>query len=179
MQNPEKQPARPIDLIGLAITGVFACVFMGGISNIVNGLVSPTYFVNIMRWHDVDNVWRAAIDQGMLEGLVCGILLSLIFTSVVGFVSKATCPYSVGVRYILGILGAALVCWVAGGLFAMGLAMLSPKFYRTAFISVPQDTGEMLKYAWVGGSITGLQLGGFACVLLASFVFRAKWHRRT
>ena len=181
MQNAEKHldSARPLDLFGLAATGVLAGAAIGAFTNLVNGLVSPTYFVNIMRWQDVNNVWRASIAQGIFEGLIFGAILSLIFTSVVGFVSKASCPYSVAVRHLIGILGAALVCWVLGGLATMGLATLSPEFYRNAFIGVPRDTGEMLKYAWVGGSISGIQIGGFLCVILASVLFRAKWRRQT
>jgi len=76
------------------------------------------------------------------------------------------------------VAAAALVCWAVGGLLGMGLATLSPDFYRHAFIGVPQDFGEMLRYAWVGGSIWGVEFGGFALTVLGSFLFYARWQRR-
>jgi hypothetical protein len=60
----------------------------------------------------------------------------------------------------------------------MGLATLSPEFYRHAFYRVPEDFGEMLRYAWVGGSIWGIEFGGFALTILGWFLFYARWRRR-
>ena len=57
----------------------------------------------------------------------------------------------------------------------MGLATLSPEFYQHAFRGVPEDLGQMLSYAWVGGSIWGIQFGGLASVIVGSVLFRAKW----
>jgi hypothetical protein len=59
----------------------------------------------------------------------------------------------------------------------MGLAVLSPEFYRRAFIGVPEEFGSMLKYAWVGGSIWGLELGGLLSVVLGLVVLRGNWLR--
>jgi hypothetical protein len=81
--------------------------------------------------------------------------------------------------YLLSISVIALVCWAIGGLIAIGLASLSPEFYRHTFREVPEEFFEMLRYAWVGGSIWGLELGGFAAVIVGSVLFRAKWHLLT
>ena len=59
----------------------------------------------------------------------------------------------------------------------MGLATLSPEFYRHSFHGVPEDFGQMLRYAWVGGSIWGIQFGGLASVIVGSVLFRAKWRQ--
>jgi len=40
-------------------------------------LVSPRYFVTILGWHDVDDVWRASIAQGKFEGFCFGLFVSL------------------------------------------------------------------------------------------------------
>lgn len=177
----ETQPVdqhHPVALIGLAITGVLTGAVLGAFTNSISGWVSPLYFRNILHWNDVEDVWRASIAQGILEGLMFGLFLVLVFTVVVGCVSKARCPYGFGVVVLLFIAVAALVCWVIGGLLGMGLAALSPDFYRHAFYRVPEDFNEMLRYAWVGGSIWGLEFGGFALTVLGSFVFYAKWQRR-
>ena len=59
---------------------------------------------------------------------------------------------------------------------AMGLATLSPEFYRKAFIGVPDEFVPMLRYAWVGGSIWGAMFGCLlaAVISLVSFVVRSR-----
>jgi hypothetical protein len=59
----------------------------------------------------------------------------------------------------------------------MGLAAPSPEFYRRAFIGVPEEFGPMLGYAWAGGSIWGLELGGLLSVVLGLIVLRGNWLR--
>jgi hypothetical protein len=174
-----ESPSRPLALIALAITGVLTGACLGALTNAINGWVSPRYFVTILRWHGVEDVWRASVAQGVLEGLLFGTCFSLLFVTGVGIATRAGCTYGFAVRYLIWIACGALVCWVLGGLAAMGLATLSPEFYRAAFIGVPEELGEMLAYAWVGGSITGMQLGGLACVFLGVLLLRADWQRET
>jgi len=173
MQNLER--SRPGAMIGLAFSGVLLGAILGALTNTVNGWLSPTYFRNIMHWQDVADIWRASIAQGILEGLMFGLAFSVIFVAVVGIVSKARCPYRLAGVYLLGIAVFAVVCWGLGGLIAIGLASLSPEFYRHAFLGVPQDFPAMLRYAWVGGSIWGLEFGGLASVIVGAVLFRAKW----
>jgi len=47
---------RPLDLAGIAATGVLACAFLGATTNAVNGAVSPRYFITILHWYNVENV---------------------------------------------------------------------------------------------------------------------------
>lgn len=168
---------RPLALAGTFVTGVLGGAALGAFTNSVNGAVSPTYFVRILRWDNVENVWRAAIAQGVFEGLLYGLFFSLILTSVIGITSRARCPYGFAARHVAAVFGATLLCWTLGGLIAMGLASLSPEFYRRAFIRVPEEYGEMLRYAWVGGSIWGAVFGGLACVVLGAVLFVPRWRR--
>jgi hypothetical protein len=172
------QEIRPGALIGLPLTGILAGALLGAVTNSVNSLVSPDYYRNILYWHNVQNVQRAAIAQGIYEGLLFGLVFSLIFTIVVGVIARARCPYRLGVRYILFVTAAASGCWILGGLLGVGLAAFSPEFYRHAFREVPNDMFEMLTYAWVGGSIWGLEFGGFAFCVIGSILFRAKWQQQ-
>ncbi len=171
----ETNRSRPGALIGVAFSGVLLGAILGAITNSVNGWVSPLYFRNIMRWDDVQDIWRASIAQGILEGILFGLAFAVVFTAVVGIVSKARSPYGLAAVHLALIGVAALVCWALGGVVAMGLATLSPEFYRHAFHGVPEDFGQMLRYAWVGGSIWGVQFGGLASVIVGSVLFRAKW----
>ncbi len=171
---------RKSPLIIIAVA--FTCIFMGGltgaVTNMVNGAVSPLYFKTIMRWNDVQNVWRASIAQGILEGLLYGVIFALIFATVFGTVTKGDYPYIKVLRYLIGIFFAVLVCWGIGGLIAMGLATLSPEFYKRAFFGVPDEFGPMLCYAWVGGSIWGAMFGGLLSAILGSVIFRTHWLKK-
>lgn len=164
-------------IIAVALTCVIMGAFIGALTNMVNGAVSSLYFQNIMRWHDVQDVWRASVAQGVFEGLIYGILLAAVFTAVFGVVTKGECPYSKVFPFMLGIFVAVLGCWAFGGIIAMGLATLSPEFYRRTFIGVPDEGGPMLRYAWVGGSIWGGMFGGLLSAILGSVIFRIKWKR--
>lgn len=164
-------------IIGVAFTCVIMGALIGALTNMVNGAISPLYFQNIMRWHEVQHLWRACITQGIFEGLIYGILFATVFTAVFGVVTKGDCPYSHAFQFMLGIFATVLGCWALGGLIAMGLATLSPEFYRRTFIGVPEETGLMLRYAWVGGSIWGGMFGGLLSVILGSVIFKIKWKK--
>jgi len=169
---------KPGSLIGIWIAGVFAGAILGALTNVINGQVSPLYFRNIMGWHNVADISRTIVAQGIFEGLICGLALSTVFTVVVGIVSKASCPFPHGAQYLAYLMGLALVCWIIGGLLAMLLASLSPEFYMRAFIGVPEEAGPRLRDAWVGGSIWGIQFGGAAAVLVVAVLFGAGWKRK-
>lgn len=175
--NPGTEPARPIALLLIAATAIFGGGILGATTNAINGAVSPTYFRTIMRWHDVQDVWRASIAQGLFEGLVYGVVFSVVFTLVVGVVSGARCRFGLALSYLAVIFASIYACWAVGGLIAMGLATLSPDFYRHAFIGVPDEFPAMLRYAWVGGSIWGAMLGGAFGAVIGSILFAAQWRR--
>jgi hypothetical protein len=98
---------HPLALVGLAVTGILTGALLGALTNSVNGRVSPLYFRNIMGWHDVEDVWRASVAQGVFEGLLFGLFLALVFTIVVGCVSKARWPCRFGVAVLLFVAVAA------------------------------------------------------------------------
>jgi hypothetical protein len=168
---------RALTVFAIAVTGVFASACLGAITNAVNGWVSPHYFVTVLRWRGVENVWRASVAQGIFEGLLFGVFFSLLFTAGVGLITNTSCRYGFALRHLLGVAAAALAGWVIGGVAAIGLASLSPDFYRRAFVGVPEEFGPMLAYAWVGGSILGLELGGLVSVVLGLVVLRSNWRR--
>lgn len=168
---------RPLALAAIAVCGVFSGGFLGGVTNLINGTVSPTYFVNILHWEGVEDVLRASIAQGIFEGLLFGVFFSLIFTVATGIITLASAPFGFTFKHLLGILGGVILCWILGGMVAMGLATLSPEFYRRAFIGVPEEFMPMLQYAWVGGSIWGAEFGGFVSLVIGLVILRANWRR--
>ena len=107
-------------LAALVLTGILAGGLLGAVTNAVNGKVSPTYFIHIMGWSHLENVWRASIAQGVFEGLLFGSFFSLVFTAGVGWISRVQCPYFTALRYLGIIVVVALICWCVGGLAGMG-----------------------------------------------------------
>jgi hypothetical protein len=91
---------------------------------------------------------------------VVGLLLSAILTTTIGMVTRAACPYSTGLRWLGRILLAVYGLWAIGGVAGIVLAALLPQFFQRNFIGVPSDHVQMLRYAWVGGSIWGGEFGG-------------------
>lgn len=168
-------PVRPVALCAIAITGIAAGALLGAVTNAINGAVSPLYFVNVLGWHGIEDVWRASIGQGIFEGGCFGFFFSLAFIVGVGVITRGACPLGFALRYILWIVAGTLVCWGIGGLSAMLLATISPEMYRRAFFGVPEQFGPMLAYAWVGGSIWGVEFGGFVCMVLGLVLLRANW----
>jgi hypothetical protein len=131
-----------------------------------------------MRWHYVENVWRAAVAQGILEGLIYGTVFAIIFSLVLAISTRVRATAAFAAKH-LGIAAAvAVISWCLGGLVAMGLAALSPEFYRVTFIGVPEEFGAMMRYAWVGGSIWGVLIGAVLSVIVACTFAPADWCRR-
>jgi hypothetical protein len=172
-----ERPSRPFTLVGIAFTGIAAGALIGATTNAVNGFVSPTYFINILHWQNVENVPRACIAQGIFEGLLFGFFFSLIFTVATAYFTGAASTYQFAAKHLLGIVIGAYASWILGGISGMGLATLSPEFFRGAFIGVPENFADMLPYAWVGGSIWGAQFGGFFCLFVGIIFLRANWRR--
>jgi len=168
---------RPLVLVWIVLLGTAGGAAVGALVNAVNGVVSEEFFVGVFGWEGFTDVWRASVALGIFQGLMFGVVLALIFAAVVGFVTKATCPFGEAFKYMVAILLCALGCYVVGGLIALGLAALSPEFFINNFTGVPHQTARMLGYAWVGGSNQGVVLGGLGAVVIGALIFRGNWRR--
>ena len=80
-----------------AATAIIGGAVIGGSTNAINAVVSPLYFRTIMQWQDVENIWRSSVAQGIFEGLLYGIVVAVVFTLVVGLVSRERCPVQISV----------------------------------------------------------------------------------
>jgi prolipoprotein diacylglyceryltransferase len=158
----------------VALTCILTGAFVGATTNMINGAVSPYYFKAVMYW-DFQDIWTASVAQGILEGLLYGVIFAIIFTTGFGVVTKGQAPYSFAFRQLLKIIVIVFTCWTIGGLLAMFLVTLSPEFYKAHFPYTPSDKTEMLKFAWVGGSIWGVTLGGLLTAILGVVVTKNSW----
>lgn len=166
---------RPISIILLWVSTILGAALLGLVTNAINAHVSEQYFRTILGWQEVVDIKRAIAAQGIFEGLIFGLVLSTLLIAAIALVSRAQCDYGLGLRYVLGLLATAFTLWVAGGILALCLVTISPEFYRSRFLGVPETTSEQLRYAWVGGSIWGVQFGGAAATFIFMALFRARW----
>lgn len=159
----------------VAITCILSGGLIGAITNMINGIVSPYYFKAIMQWKFPD-IWTASIAQGMFEGLIYGVIFSLIFTTGFGLITKGEASYIFALRQILKIICVVFVCWLIGGFMGIFLALLSPDFFMAHIPIAPSDKTEMLRFAWVGGSINGGMIGGLLSAVLGIVVTKNSWN---
>jgi hypothetical protein len=171
---PPSRPVRPLAIAGIAGTVVLAGILVGASTNAINGAVSSIYFEIVMGWRS--NVWRASIGEGILEGTVAGALLSVIFTTTLAIITRGSCTYKMGARWLIHSVLWVYSLWAIGGLSGMTLAALRPQFFFSIF-GVPADLGPMLRFAWVGGSIWGVYIGGPLAVIVGLVLFRISWRR--
>src|SRR5215217_5539036 len=141
----------PPALVGLS---TWAGAVLGFATNAVNGRVSPEYFETVMRWQRED-VPAYAMVQGMFEGGALGLLFGLVFAVAAAASSRMRCPAGLASGVVWRAMLLALACWAAGGAAGVGLAALAGNWFGANFRGVPPEPGQMLRYAWVGGSIWG------------------------
>lgn len=176
METTYRQETNFLTIIWVALTCVLTGGLIGATTNAINGYVSPTYFQNILGW-DFQDIWSASIAQGILEGLIYGVIFSIVFGVTVALITKGQATYRFALRHLIKIIGLVYLCWTLGGIIAMGLAALSPDFYRQTFRAVPDDFGQMLGYAWVGGSIWGGMFGAVFALTLGVLGVRTSWKK--
>jgi hypothetical protein len=174
MNTTYRQQTNYLTIIWVALSCVLTGGLIGASTNAINGFVSPKYFQNILGWNFQD-IWSASIAQGIFEGLIYGVIFSIVFGATFAHVTKGQATYRFALNQLIRIIGCVYLCWTLGGLVAMGLAVLSPDFYRETFRQVPEDYGQMLGYAWVGGSIWGGMIGGLFGLLLGALGVRTNW----
>jgi prolipoprotein diacylglyceryltransferase len=174
----QKRTHPLIIFLSIALTCIITGGIFGILTNMINGAVSPYYFRKVMHW-DFPDIWPAAITEGLLKGLLYGIIFSLVFTCGFAIITKGDAAYGFGFRQLLKTVAFIAICWVVGGLFAILLISINPDFYRSLFPIAPKDEVEMLKFAWVGGSLWGGVIGGLLSSILGVMVTRNAWHELT
>ena len=93
-----------------------SCIMLSGLiglcTNLINAVISPEYFINIMHWEEVENLIRSAGAQGLYQGLGQGLFFALVFS----------CVYIISNNAELNI--SAVLKWiVCMGLASIGLSL--------------------------------------------------------
>lgn len=174
----QKDPSRSnfLTIVFIGLTCILIGGLIGAITNMINGVVSPYYFKAVLNWSFQD-IWLASVAQGIFEGLIYGVIFSVIFTTGFGIITKGLATFIFAFRILLKITAVVLLCWIVGGLIATLLASMSPDFYRSHFPLTPTDQSEMIKFAWVGGSIWGGMIGAFLCTFMSVILMKNSWSK--
>lgn len=166
---------KQLKTMGIAIICLFLPPLIGLITNLINSIISPLYFITIMRWSAEENIIKFAMLQGIYEGLFYGIFFAAVFICIYIFSLQSKVSLNNTFIWILCMAFADIILWAIGGISAIFLSILSPEFYRHTFIGVPDNFYEMIKYAWVGGSIWGLSFGGILVMIIGIVFYRSKY----
>lgn len=141
----------------------------------INGFISQYYFSAIMKW-DFEAIWYAAVAQGIFEGLIYGIIFACFYTTAFALITKAQATYTFAFKQLLFIVLFIFSTWIIGGLIAIFISCLSPDFYKAQFPMTPVGSSEeMIKFAWVGGSIWGAMFGGLLAMVLGIIRLKNSW----
>ena len=160
----------PLALAGLSIV---LGVALGAAVNVLNGVVSPTYFRRVMGWRG--DVTALAVLQGAVEGAVSGFFFGVFAALVVTAVTRLRCP----LRPVVGVVPAAFVltfvCWALGGMVGAALAFLAPAGVSTFLPLAPTQATARARFLWVGGSIWGAYLGAAVSLVYLVAAVRRRW----
>ncbi|MDR1486259.1 MAG: hypothetical protein LBT09_15760 [Planctomycetaceae bacterium] len=175
--DPQTGPINIVVVfLKLMFTGIVAALILGIFCNGINAKICDEYYLIVMHWNfQVNSVslFYAIIAQGIFEGFLFGVGFSLIFTIAALCIFKRECSYYLGLSYLVIIVFGAFLGWFIGGIVGCGLAFLSEDWIRTQFMQGHISISP-IRFAWVGGSICGMELGGLLSLLLAVVMMHQK-----
>jgi hypothetical protein len=181
--NPYESPHHPSEhraeptpwwMQGVQFCGVAVATSMtlGALANAINGWVCPEYFTYVMRWDPDANIWLRAILQGLLEGFVIGVVLSVGFFGVGSLLTGFRLTFARAVRYLKAIVIAAVIAALIPG-----LVLMSSNGVR-AVVLFSSEREFSPSFGWVAGSISGLEQGGALAAFVALVVLVVRDWRR-
>ena len=97
---------------------------IGLCTNLINAVISPEYFINIMHWEEVENLIRSAGAQGLYQGLGQGLFFALVFSCVYIISNNAELNISAVLKWIVCMGLASIGLWVIGGIIAIALSAM-------------------------------------------------------
>jgi hypothetical protein len=164
-------------IIGLLFVGVAGGACLGAVTNAVNGALSPRYFIDVMGWRRETNIWVASILWGILEGAAFGLAYAFVFMALISFASHRRCRFSHALRYGLVTLALAFGFWILGGASGVAYADIFRDRCDHRFFGYHDEWPSLARYAWVRGSIWGIESGGFLAVLItnAHYLLFKRW----
>ncbi|MDR1491178.1 MAG: hypothetical protein LBT05_00405 [Planctomycetaceae bacterium] len=159
----------------LLFSGIAASVILGVFCNGVNGMICESYYPIVLRWENISfasfsfSLYCAVIAQGVFEGLLFGIGFSLVFTIAALVIFKKRYSWRLGIKYLFVVVLGALIGWSLGGIVGCIYATFSPTWIPSQFLpaAFADSNISFFRFAWVGGSICGMELGGLISLSFA------------
>ncbi|HEY2880788.1 MAG TPA: hypothetical protein VGJ15_00090 [Pirellulales bacterium] len=145
---------------------------VGSATNLINGALCTQYFIDVMGWYFQKDIHGQIIEQGSLEGIVCGAVFAVLYLILISAISidgykLKTVLWSMVLGY-----AAALGLWCIGGLLAIIYVGLAPDADPRWF-----GYGRLASYAWVRGSIMAIEFGGPLAVAVAVVGYTLRIHK--
>ena len=174
IEQKENYMNKPLKVCIVCMSCIMLSGLIGLCTNLINAVISPEYFINIMHWEQVESLIRSAGAQGLYQGIVRGLFFALVFSCVYIISNNAELNISAVLKWIISMGVASIGLWVIGGIIAIVLFALSPEFYKQTFIGVLDGHAAVFRYAWVGGSIWGISFGGIIVIIIGTVLFRKR-----
>lgn len=160
----------------IALWGLGLSFLLGILTNMINGWVSPEYFRVVMRW-DFDHIWSASVIQGALEGLIWGLLIVIGFSVAFHRITAGEGSFHFARRYLLRLVLISAAAWVLTGALALAISALNPHYFHALIRLAPPSGPEQMRFAWVGGSITGVVWGGLVGAVFTLMAMGRDWKK--
>lgn len=170
------------DFLALFVCSILAGIASGGLMNIINGLVSLSYFSLIFdfpggsaSWSRQELYWKS-VQHGLIEGLVFGLAVACVFTPFVFVVSTASCQFRFSASYLPKMMMVAFFFWFIGGLNGIIVGAALP--HLPSVLALGATPIDRCKFLWVGGSIYGAYFGSLIVLLLGCTWFKRDWRKQ-
>ena len=171
----DDSPRRWRTPLVLCIAGSVAGTLLGAVTNAINDRVSSDYFSIVMSWDGTHSPLQA-IAQGMLEGGALGLFFGFFFAIAAAASTRMRCPLRMALRVVMEAIVFVLFVWAVGGVIGIILAANWPNLWGFVFTGVPPRV-NLLRFAWVGGSIWGSYAATPLAVLGGSLELHQRWKR--
>jgi hypothetical protein len=166
---PPSLPPTPrlsaIHILGLLAVGPLLGSAFGAMTNLVNGLISPQFFADVMNIRD--DLWLNSVRNGIIRGAMFGAVYGTVFVLLLAWISRPRCEPAVALRYVALTILFALALWILGGLLATLYVSLTGALADPFWLGKHASQSSRLLYAWVRGSIFAVEACGIVSVLLS------------
>lgn len=92
-------------------------------------------------------------------------------------ITKGKSSFKFGYIHLQKVLIIILCCWTIGSIAISLLALLSADFFLSHNRIAPEDSLEMIKFAWVKGSINGGMYGGIISLIISLISVKNQWDK--
>ena len=161
--------------------------------NAINGIIAKNcnlaFFENMGPYNFFDIItidfstelgkWMSAICHGAEAGFWFGLFFSMVFTLVVGIISRLKCEYKIGFRALLKTTSLLWILWILCGFYGVIIYYFFPSIMlqlnNTVYTYVVSS--YIAGYVWIWGSIRGLYTFSILALIAGCIWVSADWRK--